>query len=362
MFHLRCCSQRSFGFLHFFLITFSCSVFFSPTVGRSATANHGSTRVFKNAYHDGFCLILWDSTMPQEKVISLLKLIRKRTAASHLAIPWMATAERKTSSFIRGSYQQNTFAMSQARWAKKLGFSVSFFPLIWGGDGSWRGEFDPSDIDEWFQSYKNWIGPLVLQAQEIGATEVVVASEMNTLFKHDARWSELLRELHRITPLPLVMSVNHNNPPTPLLFEESDAIGFSAYFSMASDENLKMDVTNLTSTWYQHAQHLRQISKSFNKPIYISELGYLSTSQSLMRPWDFRQTENPLLNKNEIDQKNAFHAFYRVFAKDPLLVRTLIWAAGSLDEPNYERGYNPLLKIADQMLKLAFRARRDMVD
>ena len=74
-----------------------------------------------------------------------------------------------------------------------LGMKVLLKPMLDVDDGTWRAFIDPSDKDQWFANYTNFIGTFADMAQSKGVELLSIGCEMNTLEKstNNTRWTNL---------------------------------------------------------------------------------------------------------------------------------------------------------------------------
>ena len=113
-------------------------------------------------------------------------------------------------------------------------------------DGTWRAYIDPSDKDQWFGNYTNFIGTFADMAQAKGVELLSIGCEMNTLEQaaNNTRWTNLISNMRSRYDGKLTYAANwgplsqniggYQNVPW---WNQLDYIGIDAYFPIATQNN-----------------------------------------------------------------------------------------------------------------------------
>src|SRR5689334_21115369 len=93
-----------------------------------------------------------------------------------------------------------------------LGMKVLLKPMLDVSDGTWRAYIDPSDKDQWFANYTNFVGTFADMAQSKGVELLSIGCEMNTLEQsiNNTRWSNLISNMRSRYTGKLTYSANWN--------------------------------------------------------------------------------------------------------------------------------------------------------
>ncbi|APR79805.1 Hypothetical protein A7982_05152 [Minicystis rosea] len=304
---------------------------------------------FTDARHDGYVLTLWDVELPPE-VLEALFARMKATGARHLAIPLFGCQSDIRSRDV-GSCEiaSRARAFDLARAGRDAGFSVSFLPIVAGKRWEWRGEFEPRDREGWFESYTRWIVALARDAQEIGASEFVVGTELTRLYRRSKEWSRVLAAVRTVFAGPLIVTVNWSDLDVGF-WSDADAVGVSAYYPL--DDHDEPTQERLDARWRAIRDKILRVAHAHGRPVHISEIGYPSMTHAAARPWDGSTKAPP----DPDLQARCFEAFRRAWEGDRDLMRVNVWAES---DPRTEDplGFGTLGKPAEAVIRRMFTER-----
>lgn len=279
------------------------------------------------------------------------------SGARHLAIPYFGCQTDIYSSdvgacevYARGLQPFRSDPITLARRAQAYGFDVSFLPIIATPDWQWRGFFDPIDVPAWFKSYGAWIRRVAREAQALGMRELVVSTEMTRIYRHEDAWRRLLQDLRHDFDGPLILTVNWGDLNHGF-WDEADAIGMSGYYPLSLEANPRQE--DLDAAWQKLRLEFVELSRRWNRPIHMTEVGYQSASSAASTPWSAPAGALP----DEDLQARCFDAFRKAWVGESALVRANIWstAAEGPDSPAFPMSFEPLGKSAEQVLRKFFR-------
>jgi hypothetical protein len=209
--------------------------------------------------------------------------------------------------WFQNSVTSNTMAEDDTRYSSTmssvahaidtihaLGMKVLLKPMIDIDDGTWRAFADPSDKDQWFANYTNFIGTFADMAQSKGVELLSIGCEMNTLEKpaNNQHWSDLIANMRSRYAGKLTYSANWGALSGNIggyqnvqWWNQLDYVGIDAYFPIASQNNTTL--AGLTSAWQSTAntiQNWRTSAGLTNKQLLFTEVGYQSADGSAQSP------------------------------------------------------------------------------
>lgn len=304
---------------------------------------------FPDAYHDGYVITLWDTDLPPDALATLFAHA-EATGARHVAVPVFGCQSDPGSADV-GSCEVASYAraLAIARAGRDRGLSVGFLPIVAGKRWEWRGEFEPDDRAGWFERYARWIVTLAQDAERLGASDLVVGTELTRLYRHGEAWSGVLAEVRAAFSGPLVLTVNWSDLDLDF-WEDADAIGVSAYHPIASHPSAAQD--ELDDGWREVRDEILRVARAHRRPVHISEIGYPAMAHAAQRPWDGTTPSPP----DPALQARCFEAFRRAWEGVRDLVRVDVWAAGGprTEDP---RGFGIFDKPAEEVVRRMFAER-----
>lgn len=225
-----------------------------------------------------------------------------------------------------------------------LGLRVMLKPHVDGTDGSWRGQFCPENVDDWFLSYRRFITHYAALAEECGAEMFAVGTELSQLSKGPFRrqWIELISEVRTHFGGLITYAANGahaNDEFTSVSFWDAvDLIGVDAYFPVDKG-------------WKRHAPALKRLSDEYEKPLIFTEIGYRSCAGAAAEPWNW-PTQGPV----DLDeQERCYAAFFDAWSRGNKWMQGAFWwnwPAADTSERNTD--YTPRAKPAGQILASHF--------
>jgi hypothetical protein len=295
---------------------------------------------FTDAYHDGYVYVAWATYSDADLSKTIARV--KQTGATHLTI---------TSSDVGacsvGSQEQ---AIREAKIATAQGMGVTFLPIVTTPKWDWRGEFNPDDVDAWFVSYKAWLKGLAEIANQLQATDFVVGSELSILYDDESHWSDLLDEFHGIFNGPLIVTVNWSKLDYSF-WSHADAIGISSYFPLSTSDSPTQD--DLDAGMNSVKNQMLEVSHKWNRPIYITEIGFSSTKTAAKTPWLSDASDGV----DQSLQAACFESIRRAWSSESSLARLSIWATGDLTSPDYSYSFETVGKLAEAPIAQFFAER-----
>ncbi len=176
------------------------------------------------------------------------------------------------------------------REAHARGLSILVVPHVahWGGPWSWRGEVDfadPAALERFFADYERWIAAVAACARE--ADGFCVASELDRLARHDARWRRVIAAVRARTPARLTWAATWNAYEEVPFWDALDAVGVQAYFPVGGAGEPDEDA--LRAAWTPILARLYALHQRTGKPVVFTELGYNCSLDAAREPWAYPQ-------------------------------------------------------------------------
>jgi len=255
---------------------------------------------------------------------------------------------------------------SQIGIAHESGFKVFLKPHIWLNNntkGKWRSDIFPEsddDWDAWSENYKAFIMFYAKIAEKCGVELFCIGTEFTRLtLEKKEFWIALIDEVRSVYSGELTYAANWYEEYEKIEFwDQLDYIGVQAYFPLSKNENPSIE--DISIAWNKYIPTLEQLSKQHNRKILFTELGYKSTIDSAIKPWewvDYNGTKTQTLSLET--QANCYQAFFdKVWVQD--------WFAGAhiwqircdrvnSDKSKYDIDFTPRFKPAEQIIAKAFQ-------
>ena len=285
---------------------------------------------------------------------SYAALLREIAAlgATHVAliVPIYQTNGRTTDLAMHTRYSPTLALLADTvRAARREQLEVTVFPIVRLSDpapGEWRGTLAPKNVHEWFKHYSDVLGDLAAVAAQTGATRLVIGSELSTLDGKLDEWRPVIERVRGLFSGHLVYSSNWDHYRDARLFDLVDEDGVVAYFRLREDAKAAFDVAALESSWRRVQSEIEQWHRDSTHPLVFTEVGYRSRVGSTISPWD----ETPGGVPDMEEQRRAFAAFHRVWARSPYLDGAYIWNWYGWGGPQ-SHGYTPRGKPAAEEIR-----------
>jgi len=209
---------------------------------------------------------------------------------------------------------------------------VALTIFIWVKDGSWRGEIQPEDVKEWFDSYEECVSHYAELAEDNDVELLVIGSELEELKNCNGEWRKVIKEVREVYDGKI--SYNTNWWWSDETFEAVlkanwlrglDLIGISAFFELTDEDDPTF--AELVKAWSDDANgrdvvaDLEELARRFKRPIVFTEVGYRSVDGANKEPWNYWMTGSP----DPQEQADCYEALFGVFCDKPWFKGTLWW-------------------------------------
>jgi len=216
-------------------------------------------------------------------------------------------------------------------------------------DGRFRGDIgfgkDDRAWEEWFASYRGFIGKYALLARDTGTDALVVGTELvntnrdnkcnSAADKRTKDWKGVVGSIRQVYGGKLYYAANYGTDDcgedvSVDWWDTLDGIGVDAYYPLANET--VVNVQQLVDSWQRWADRMAAVSQKYNKPVVLTEIGY----QSRLGTHNMR-TGNAVLNIQE--QTDCYEATLQALSNKPWLGGIFWWALESSLDPIYAGGH-----------------------
>jgi hypothetical protein len=278
-----------------------------------------------------------------------------RTGAGHVSIviQWSMT-DIRASEVRRHSLFTPTDedVIRVIRQAKAFGLEVTLFPILWieeRADGEWRGRLAPEDPAAWFASYRSFVLHYAAIAAAEGVWALSVGSELGSMEIWETQWRALISSCREVFAGPLLYSANWDHAERTPFWDALDFIGVTGYYELATEEDPEPGVEPLSRAWRPIIEQLRVLSEEHERPLLITEVGYVAQRIAAARPWDYTVDGDIDLGA----QYEAFVALTHAWNQEPFLAGVFVWNWFG-DGGSQDNGYTPRNKPSEQVLRRWF--------
>lgn len=231
------------------------------------------------------------------------------------------------------------------RMAKSLGINTILKPHIWLRDeeGKWRGEIEMNSEEDWqmwFKNYETFILHYAQLAEEEGIEMLCIGTELHrTCTEREMDWRDLIKKIRSVYSGDLTYAANFADEYEEVAFwDELDMIGIQGYFPIVDVEHPTKE--QVLEGWQKHIEQLRSFSNAHNKPILFTEIGYKSTKEAGISPWEWPQRlafeEREALFSEET-QATLYDGMFETLFNQPFIAGFHLWKWYPFYEEQIER-------------------------
>lgn len=278
--------------------------------------------------------------------------------ASILATGYQETIHSTAIDFTGPATPSDASVEALIGYARSAGLRVMLKPHVDLSDDDlhYRGEIGPSftaeDWTAWFASYRAFILHYAAMAARTQCELFCVGCELGSSAFREADWRAIIAEIRAVYNGPLIYADNlvEWNPGAIKWWDALDYIGEDAYPTLSN--KTEPAVADLLDGWGPFLDKLEALSKKWNKPLVLTEIGYRSLQGGAINPWDW-QRQGPV---DLTVQENAYEAAFRAISGKSWLAGIFWWQW--MPDPNHggptDTGYSPHGKPAEIVLRSWF--------
>lgn len=239
---------------------------------------------------------------------------------------------------LRGDFIENDSAPSftEFRKAKELidqyQFKVMLKPHVWlmnTSGGVWRSDIEmqsEEDWKKWFDSYEKAMLAYARIAEELQMEIFCIGTELYTpAMQKPERWRSFIKKIRKVYSGNLTYGANWDAEVKELPFWDAlDFIGVQAYFPIAQNHSPRLE--ELEEGWKKHYSLLQGLSEKHDKPILFTELGYKTTTDAGITPWEWNNVQNRFYKRvSKRTQALCYQAFFNTVWQQDWFAGVHIW-------------------------------------
>jgi hypothetical protein len=255
--------------------------------------------------------------------------------------------------------------LSRLELAHSLGFKIFLKPHVWifaSSEGKWRSDIFPTNEENWElwkKSYRDFIVRYAILAEKANVEMFCVGTELSRLsVEKPVFWKDLIQEVRSIYSGKITYAANWYNEYEKIDFwDDLDYIGIQAYFPLV--KNRYPSVQQISKGWSKHFPAIESIHKKYNRKILFTEMGYKSTADSAVSPWEWIENPSSQGKSYSIEtQANCYEAFFNTVWAKQWFAGVHIWQLrsdypkGNLEKDNLD--FTPMRKPAEKIIAEGF--------
>jgi len=237
------------------------------------------------------------------------------------------------------------------RMARDLDIKTMLKPHLWVGKG-WPGDIQMNsnlDWELWFNSYEKFILHYAALAEANHIDILCIGTELGKTISREEEWRNLIRKIKTAYHGSVTYAANfHDEYESIAFWDELDYIGVQAYFSLSKNKDAPLK--ELEKGWSEPIAAIERVQSAFNKPVLFTELGYRSTHDAAVAPWEWPKQEDAAQACYEA-QAACYQAFFDTVWNKKWLAGVYFWKwypqgphrLGSID-------FTPQNKLAERVL------------
>ncbi len=213
--------------------------------------------------------------------------------------------------------RRDSMYLKNIQLLRGAGFKVFVKPHIWlhtPYEEKWRSDIFPSNDENW-ELWKETYRAFILRyakIAELGEAEMFcVGAELTRLTLEKTEfWTELIQEIRSVFSGKLTYAANWYEEYENISFwNDLDYIGIQTYFPLANNKNPIAD--EVSKGWKKILPKLRSIHEKFDRKILFTEMGYKSTANCAIKPWEWLDESDQDRNEYSLEaQANCYAAFF----------------------------------------------------
>ncbi|MBI2164861.1 MAG: hypothetical protein HYU29_00425 [Chloroflexi bacterium] len=210
---------------------------------------------------------------------------------------------------------------------------------------------------DWFASYREFINHYASFAQEAGADMLYIGSELGGVTHREGDWRRIIKEVRERFKGPISYDslggefFPHGEVKRIKWWDAVDYIAVDVWYPL-TDKN-DPTLAELKEAWIKrgYVADLENISRQFNRPFIISEIGYQSRDRTNTNPGDFQKFLQAPEDLQE--QADCYQAALEVLWGKPWL-KGIFWWQWSATGANWPENLQG--KPAEEVLKKFYLA------
>lgn len=305
----------------------------------------------------GICLQIHGNSSPYKKYIDEIS----QTGANTVSLVVHAYQENgaSTSIFIEA---RKTLTDQKLReliaHAKSRGLQVVLMPVVLLENptgNEWRGKIDPTNWNDWWSDYNDFIMHYAELSQQAGADVFLVGSELNSTQKFERQWRALIEKVREQFHGKLCYSANWDCYDKMKWWDALDIAGMTVYYNLTDGD--EPTIERLMRSWSRIKKEILTFQARINRPIMFTEVGWPNLESCAEEPWNYCRTD---MDTDPQAQANCFESFFSIWHDEPNVAGYLIWEWRSypsqktgLEDKSYVPCDKPALGVIRKYFQLA---------
>lgn len=285
-------------------------------------------------------------------------------------VPWGFQDDEYSPKVSHGSSDSTAYQNYNASWIRRIahlrshGIKIFLKPHVWldrPSEGKWRSDIEPAEADwaSWSRTYREFILRYAQLAADADVQMYCVGAELTKIScGHPEYWRTLIKDVRSIYKGEVTYAANWYEEYEKIKFwEELDYIGVQAYFPLVDHDNPTVD--QLNKGWLPYLDDMKVVHQKFNKPILFTELGYKSTSDSAIKPWEWAESKYSIDTIQSLTtQANCYTAFFESVWPQEWFAGAHIWQYRSdfdASDRYFDLDFTPQGKPADAIIRMKYQ-------
>lgn len=213
-----------------------------------------------------------------------------------------------------------------------------------GDDAAWAA---------WFENYTKFITDYATLAEQLDVDYFVIGTELTGTSHMVDYWRAIVESVRQVYSGPITYAANWGGEEVSIAWWDAvDAIGIDAYYPLTQNDN--PTVSELRTAWAPIISSLEQLSKKWDRPIILTEIGYQSTDGVNQAPWNSHTSGLTDLQ----EQADTYQAAIEVFSGHDWWkgVFWWVWTTNPAQGGPSDMGYSANNKPAEDILRSFYGA------
>lgn len=229
--------------------------------------------------------------------------------------------------------------------AKNYGLDVVLKPHLNCSNEEHRFTINPLNYTRWLINYKCFVKHYISISEKYRLKSFVIATELDSVVEKN-EFIAFCDSVRFFSGLQIIYSSSFNHFISTKLWQHVDIMGINAYFNL--DNSIPPLQSNLHESWNYWLNLLTEYSNLKNKPVIITEVGYMSREYSANNPGDFSKNISSDMNV----QKDCYEALLSQACKFDRIKGIIFWQWELGKKGGVENSdYTPRDKPAENTIK-----------
>lgn len=261
--------------------------------------------------------------------------------------------------------RRDSMYLNNIKLLRADGFKVFIKPHIWMHtpyEEKWRSDIYPTsdkNWELWKETYRDFILRYANIAEQGKAEMFCIGTELTRLtLEKTAYWKELIQEIRTVFSGELTYAANWYKEYENITFwEDLDYIGIQTYFPLT--EKKHPTVKEVSEGWKKYMPKLKSIHKKYDRKILFTEMGYKSTGNCAMKPWEWIDYSDDRQNEYSPEsQANCYRAFFETVWDEKWFAGVHLWQYRYdhvVEEHEKNLDFTPQGKPANEIIANGFK-------